>query len=137
MCRAAFLRGKKVIGVLRACKYCGKIHDSKYDCGKKPKKKKRRSIQNDFRNTKDWRRKAKEIKQRDVYLCALCAAKGRITPGEEVHHIEPLEECYDRRLDNTNLITLCRKCHEECEAGEIDRRYQHLLAERFEKSAPP
>lgn len=26
--------------MLKSCKYCMKIHDSKYDCGKKPKRKK-------------------------------------------------------------------------------------------------
>ncbi|MGN0512752.1 MAG: HNH endonuclease [Lachnospiraceae bacterium] len=124
--------------MLKSCKYCGKIHDSKYDCGKKPKKKKRYSNQISFRNTAEWKRKAKEIKERDVYQCRICMANGVINAKElEVHHIEPLEECYDKRLDDDNLITLCRYHHEKCESGAIEREYQHMLAKKEKIILPP
>ena len=134
---AVFLCGKRD-DMLKSCKYCGKIHDSKHDCGKKPQKKKRCTKQNTFRNTNGWKRKAKEIKERDSYLCVICIMRGAITTtGLEVHHIEPLEENYDMRLDNDNLITVCRYHHEQCESGMIARDYQHELAKKFEKTSPP
>ena len=37
----------------------------------------------------------------------------------EVHHIIPIEEDYSKRLDDTNLITLCRYHHELAEKKEI------------------
>ena len=39
-----------------------------------------------------------------------------------VHHIVPLVEDYEKRLDDDNLITLCSRHHEMAEKGDIDRR---------------
>ena len=39
----------------------------------------------------------------------------------EAHHIIPLEEDYNKRLDGDNLITLCRYHHELAEKGGISR----------------
>lgn len=47
-----------------------------------------------------------------------------------VHHIVPLAEDFERRLDETNLLTVCSYHHEACEAGAIDRETQRQLAEK-------
>ena len=50
-------------------------------------------------------------------VCEMCAAEGRVTPTEEVHHIKPVESGRDetemRRLayDYGNLQSLCKACH--------------------------
>lgn len=50
-------------------------------------------------------------------VCEMCAAEGRATPTEEVHHIIPVENGRDeaemRRLayDFNNLQSLCKACH--------------------------
>ena len=50
-------------------------------------------------------------------VCEMCAAEGRVTPTEEVHHIKPVESGRDeaemRRLayDYDNLQSLCKACH--------------------------
>lgn len=50
-------------------------------------------------------------------VCEMCAAEGRATPTEEVHHIKPVESGKDeaemRRLayDYSNLQSLCKACH--------------------------
>lgn len=111
--------------MLKSCKYCGKIHDSKFDCGKKPIRKKIRTTQNSFRGTQLWRKKSEEIRERDHYLCQMCirekdCADQRLNyKNIEVHHITPLADDYERRLDNNNLISLCSKHHEMAERGEI------------------
>lgn len=46
-----------------------------------------------------------------------------------VHHIEPLEERFDLRLENDNLVTCCSRHHEMAEAGKIPREYLHALAQ--------
>lgn len=38
-----------------------------------------------------------------------------------VHHIEPLDERYDLRLDDGNLITLCAYHHSMAEDGLIPK----------------
>ena len=58
----------------------------------------------------------------------MCLASGRLTYcGLSVHHIEPLEEAWDLRLDENNLITLCSHHHEQAEAGKLPRAMLHEL----------
>jgi 5-methylcytosine-specific restriction protein A len=45
-------------------------------------------------------------------LCARCAARGRVTAAREVDHIHPFDGPGDpRRLDPSNLQSLCVACH--------------------------
>lgn len=112
--------------MLKACKYCGKIHDSKFICDKTPKRNYRKKDKiYYFRNSKLWKRKRKEIKERDKYLCLICLLNkyntlNRFTTRDlQVHHIKPLKTNWDLRLDNSNLITLCPYHHEMAEKGAI------------------
>jgi len=65
---------------------------------------------------KQFAEKKREILIRDDYTCQGC----KYTAAEdfmwqhgklEVHHIIPASEEMALYLDNTNLITLCKKCH--------------------------
>lgn len=115
--------------MLKACRYCGKIHDSKIDCGKKPKRKtrKRCTEKDRFRSTRIWTKKSIEIRKRDHNLCQACLMDWEGTMSRlncnrlSVHHIIPLEEDREQRLNNENLITLCDRHHEMAETGEIPR----------------
>lgn len=128
--------------MLRSCRYCGRIHDSKFDCGKKPEKagKKYKNQKNDFRSTKVWQRMREEIRERDGQMCQCCIrmAAGtvrRINPvGLSVHHIIPLEDDYERRLEKKNLITLCAYHHEQAEKGAIKRTDLLKMAAEQEKN---
>ena len=114
--------------MLKACRYCGKIHDSKYDSGKKPKPRKRGTQSDKFHSSFRWTETAKAIKNRDHYLCQACLYNldGQgiryTTDTLEVHHIISLLEDWDMRVDWDNLITLCRVHHEMAEAGKLDRQ---------------
>ena len=78
-----------------------------------------------FRSSRTWQRKAEEVKQRDDYLCRLCLYNGKITNRElSVHHITPIVQAEDKRLDDDNLITLCNDCHMKVEG---DDQYTDLL----------
>ena len=111
--------------MLRSCKYCGRIHDSKYQCSSRPVRRKIRTKQNSFRSTEAWKRKSLEIRERYKYLCQICIRKLYGTTQQynnreiEVHHIVPIAEDWDGRLDNDNLISLCGRHHEMAEAGKI------------------
>lgn len=114
--------------MLKSCKYCGRIHDSKYICPNKPIRKQYKKTEEDkFRNTKAWQRKREYIKDRDKGLCQVCIRKLYNTIKQynyidiEVHHIEPLREAYDLRLDEDNLISLCKYHHELAEIGKIPK----------------
>lgn len=111
--------------MLRSCQYCGRIHDSKYDCGRRPQKIKKKYKYDSFRSTYAWQRKTEEIKERDNHLCQICirgiyGSRTQINSVNlSVHHAVPLKIDYELRLSNENLITLCAKHHEMAENGEI------------------
>lgn len=121
--------------MLKTCSVCGKIHDFNKVCRRKTTKKSTEASK--FRKTYRWTEKSKYIKQRDNYLCQVCLldkynTNYKYTYRElEVHHIIPLEEDYNKRLDSDNLITLCRYHHELAEKGEISREeLQEIIADK-------
>lgn len=115
--------------MLKSCKYCGRIHDSKYVCPRKPKKNKHKEVteEDKFRNTYSWQKKRDDIKERDMYMCQVCIRKLYNTLKQynyrdiQVHHIVPIKEDYELRLKDDNLISLCKQHHELAEKGEIPR----------------
>lgn len=129
--------------MLKSCKYCGRIHDSRIDCGKKPARRKKRTNQSNFRSTEAWKRKSIEIRTRDCYLCQICLRKMFNTAIQlnrrniEVHHIIPVAEDWDKRLDNYNLISLCNKHHDLADSGGVPRELLLNIARQQETSESP
>ena len=136
--------------MLRSCQYCGRIHDRQYACPEKRKKiKARQSYRTknnkqiySFHRSQDWKNKSMEIRQRDNYCCQVCI-RGLYNPVRRyetddisVHHIIPIAEDWDRRLDNDILISLCRRHHEMAEAGEISTEELLQMAKEQENTAP-
>lgn len=129
----SFYRGR---AMLKSCPYCGMIHPTGYECPKKPAQKiVRTSNAARFRKSWAWQRKRDCIVARDFSLCRVCN-EGSFgvfgIPGLQrdlsVHHIEPLEENFDLRLEDDNLLTCCDKHHRMAEDGKIPRSYLHALA---------
>lgn len=97
-----------------------------------------------FRRTQAWTDKAIEIKQRDCYLCQICLRNRYNTlqqyncKGLSVHHAVGINQDWDKRLDNDNLITLCSQHHRMCEDGEIPAaEVFEIIAEQEAKGVPP
>lgn len=126
--------------MLKSCTYCGKIHDKKYMCQEKNtaiknRQRKANDIENKFRWSAEWKKKAEDIKRRDMYLCQACirniaGTSELYNPHDlSVHHIIKLRDDYNKRLDDDNLITLCRAHHEAAESGEIPADELRQIAE--------
>lgn len=64
-----------------------------------------------FYKSAAWQRKRKLILKRDGYLCANCKRYGRLRRRTEVHHIKHADEFPELWLDNSNLVSLCKRCH--------------------------
>lgn len=111
------------------CTVCRKIHEGK--CARQIDFRRTRDSQIDkFRNTQLWRRKSAEIQERDLHCCRVCLKAGLMNSRDlSVHHIIPMSADFDRRLDNGNLITLCRFHHEQAERKRISRRELLHIAE--------
>lgn len=116
--------------MFKTCKYCGRIHDVKHICLSKPQKKnyKANTLIDRFRSSKTWIHKRNHIKDRDKHLCQICIRKLYNTFGHQynyiniqVHHIVPIAENWDRRLDDDNLISLCSYHHGMAEKCKIPR----------------
>lgn len=83
-------------------------------------------------NRKTWRSLRAAVLRRDEYLCRECRRYGITTPGTEVHHILPADQCtgeYEKmKYDIRNLVTLCRDCH-----NAMHNRADDTLTDRGEK----
>ena len=112
--------------MLKTCSICGGIHDEADMCKRTNNNKDTES--NKFRKSYRWTEKSKEVRKRDKNLCQICITgkyntNYRYTYNDlEVHHIIPIEEDYNKRLDSNNLITLCRYHHEMAEKGQIKEK---------------
>ena len=71
-----------------------------------------------FRNSKYWKIKSKDIMKQYHYQCQICKHEGKDTVAKEVHHIIPLSVDFDKRLDDSNLIPLCERCHDDVHRGD-------------------
>src|SRR5690606_265195 len=116
-----------------------RIHRRGEQCPSKPNVRRKRDSKADrFRNTNAWKKKRNYIKQRDNYLCQVCIRKLYNTYKQynyddlQAHHIVPIEEDYNLRLENTNLISLCRMHHELAESNQIPRDELIKIAEEQE-----
>ena len=130
--------------MLKSCKHCGRVHDERIVCQQKQEAEQRRwnnrkqTRATSFRRSYIWTEKSVAIRKRDNYMCVCClnnmigTIKQHNTEHLSVHHIEPIEENYDKRLDDDNLITVCDIHHELCEAGTITRKEQRALIPREE-----
>lgn len=126
--------------MLKSCKYCGGIHDRKFQCPSKPKRTNYKVTYIDkFRWTKAWQRKRKQINDRDKHLCQVCLRELYNTQSKynfhniEVHHIDSIADAWDRRLDDENCICLCKQHHEMAESGEIPKELLFKIAEDQEE----
>lgn len=126
------------IGMLVSCSRCGRVHE-RGECKIKQSSNRRskpQTVANKFRSTSAWSNKRKEIVTRDKYLCQLCI-RGLCDPPPkiynnetvEVHHITPIMEDYEQRLENENLITLCVYHHKMADHNKIDRKILKQIAE--------
>ena len=137
-----YVRGE-IMGDWISCSYCG-IVPRGHHCTHKPKAKPKESTEiRRFRNTQVWVKKSAEIKTKARYLCEVCMDDKYNTINQfnfsnlETHHIEPISDNYNRRLDNYNLIVLCQQHHKMAEKNDIPRDYLFKLAEKRENEYPP
>lgn len=113
--------------MLKSCKYCGGIHDSKYICPRKPRRSvyKKETKPNEFRKTNAWKEKSLDIRSRDNFMCQVCIRELYDTENKynytniQVHHIVPVSEDFELRLEQDNLISLCKYHHDLAEDGKI------------------
>jgi len=73
----------------------------------------RDKIYHEFYNSEEWARVRGAAISRDHALCQDCLKRNIIKPYDVVHHIVPIKDDWDKRLDLNNLVCLCESCHQE------------------------
>lgn len=68
----------------------------------------------------DWRR-LRERHLADRPLCVACLEDEVVEVAVEVDHVVPVRRAPERRLDPSNLQSLCRRCHAAKTARERSR----------------
>lgn len=127
--------------MLKSCQYCGRIHKYGFNCPYRPQKAKKETDAYKFRSSAKWQKKRKEIKERDYHLCQICLRGLYVETGPainykdtQVHHIIPIAEDWEKRMDNDNLITLCPIHHEMAECEKIPRSVLMEISQEQEAS---
>jgi 5-methylcytosine-specific restriction endonuclease McrA len=106
--------GCRTITTKRNCTTCQQKSDLKSkEYAKKRARKSTRSLHKSnraFYGSSDW--KALRIRKlKKDPLCQMCLPKGFLKDGMDIDHIVEIKDDYSRRLDISNLQTLCRSCH--------------------------
>lgn len=105
---------KKIPYGQRLCKACSlekgkenREHIKKYNQNLKES--------DDLLKTQAWKKTRNLIIDRDKF-CVLCSQRNTIeTRNLQVHHIRKRVDAPELMYDPENLVTLCKKCHEEVE----------------------
>lgn len=130
-----FIRVKKM---LKTCKMCGVVSEDHICKHRKSRQKKGNRQSDKFRNTAIWQKKRNEVAIRDKHLCQLCLRNLYNTinfinyKAVEVHHITTIEDDYNRRLDNDNLISLCSYHHKMADKGMIPKEELYNIVREIE-----
>jgi len=66
----------------------------------------------DFLKTDYWHIVANHVKQRDGFRCTKCGKLPKFRDFLNVHHLTYENRGYEYRTHKTDLITLCRLCHQ-------------------------
>ena len=135
--------------MLKACAYCGRVHDAGYTCAKKAEATGRypkESRASRIRSLSRWQKTREYIKRRDHGVCQLCLKNytagdtASLRPYEdndiEVHHIVSIDEDANKAFDEYNLISLCRFHHEQADAGLIPRAHLLEMAKKNSDGVP-
>ena len=82
-----------------------------------------------LRKRTTWTNKSREIRERSLYLCAVCKDRGEISFDDdlEVHHIIKLRDNPSGLLEDDNLICLCVNHHKQADRGELSIDYLRQL----------
>jgi len=75
----------------------------------------------EFYNSSKWRKLSKR-KRLSNPCCEKCLEQGRIIPVDVVDHIIELKDDWEKRLDWSNLQSLCHACHNFKTAMEKNKR---------------
>ena len=88
-----------------------------------------------FYDGKEWEKQRKRILEEDGIDVYLYMTSGEVKLADTVHHILPLRECWERRLDPDNLMSLHHDTHSHIEKlykmkkTEMEKQLSEMLTQ--------
>ncbi|GGD05334.1 HNH endonuclease signature motif containing protein [Pontibacillus salipaludis] len=79
-----------------------------------------------FYQSKVWRALRLKVLERDNYECQACKRKGKVGPGQNVHHLKEVKQFPSLALVKSNCEAICIPCHNE----------EHDRLKKFKKPQP-
>lgn len=67
-----------------------------------------------FYRSKQWVDKRLDILKRDAFMCVMCGGEANL-----VHHVVEVRVDFDKRLDDDNLQSVCRSCHNKIDHKKV------------------
>ena len=115
----ARIRARQVTQVLKVCNRCGDLHEGNAAVCARCYRPRPRTYTDREKSTRArklyktaaWRRVRELVLDRDGHLCQKCGRADSLS----VHHVIPAERVADP-LEPSNLVTLCRPCHNRADA---------------------
>lgn len=76
-----------------------------------------------FYSSGEWKRAARRVRERDKGICQRCGRDNSGSRDNHLHHITSFS-VVERRADPSNLVTLCRPCHNFVHSrGNVNREF--------------
>lgn len=95
--------------------YCDNCYKNKIEKNKQTQRAKLKKA-DDTLKTPQWKATRSRVMERDNFCCRLCLLRNYVeTRTLQVHHIHKRVDRPDLTFNESNLVTLCRTCHEEVE----------------------
>ena len=69
-----------------------------------------------FYHSKAWKQARQPQLTREP-LCEVCLGNGLVSVANTVHHIDDVKEHWNERLNEDNLQSVCKSCHEKIYKG--------------------
>lgn len=60
-----------------------------------------------------WKKLRQEVINKSNKECQLCKSKGKVSTATTVHHIKHLKDHPELALTRSNLMAVCKECHNE------------------------
>lgn len=79
-----------------------------------------------------WKKLRKDVLEECNNDCQLCKAKGKASTATTVHHVAHLKEHPELALTRSNLMAVCKECHNELHP-EKHFKYKQKIAINEEK----
>ncbi|MBI6065010.1 HNH endonuclease [Clostridium perfringens] len=124
---------------LISCNFCFGYHPKGTECSKKPKKdyklKKENldevnKMENKFYSSSAWQKTRASVMRECGWKCYVCSNVypdtnlRHYTEAREVHHVIPIRDCWDKRLDVDNLVCLCTEHHHLIHQNNIRNKFE-------------